>query len=111
MAGALALMMLNRLQMLKESRGQECKRPDRKREREERRERGGKKPARDAAGPYQDPRGDVTNRRVTSVSFFQHKVVPVFPPFPSATQQYASKPFLAAFLASNPPLSYQYHIC
>lgn len=29
MAGALVLLMLNRLQMLKESRGQECKRPDR----------------------------------------------------------------------------------
>lgn len=39
MAGALALMTLNRLQMLKECRGQECKRPDRERER---RGRGGK---------------------------------------------------------------------
>lgn len=28
MAGALVLLMLNRLQMSKESRGQECKRPD-----------------------------------------------------------------------------------
>ena len=41
MAGALALMMLNRLQMLKESRGQECKRPDGERERERERERRG----------------------------------------------------------------------
>lgn len=39
MAGALALMMLNRLQMLKESRGQECKRPDREREERTRREK------------------------------------------------------------------------
>lgn len=50
MAGVLALMMLNRLQMLKERRGQECKRTDRQREKE--RERTGrKKQARDAAGP------------------------------------------------------------
>lgn len=31
----------------------------------------------------QDPTGYVTNRRVTSVSFFQHKVIPLFPPLPS----------------------------
>lgn len=92
MAGALVLLMLNRLQMLKESRGQECKRPDR-----ERRGRGGKSKHETPLHP-QDPTGDVTNRRVTSVSFFQHKVIPLFPPLSS---QFVSKPFLAEFLTSN----------
>lgn len=50
MAGALVLLMLNRLQMLKESRGQECKRPDG--------ERRGEKYERDAAAaPPRTPRG------------------------------------------------------
>lgn len=89
MAGALVLMILNRLQMLKESRGQECKRPDRETE------RAGESQG-DPAGPP-DPTGDVTNCWVTSVSFFQHKAIPLFPPL-----RYVSKLFLAAaFLRSS----------
>lgn len=87
--GALVFMMLNRLQMLKESRGQECKRPDRESERERKQET--------LLAP-EDPTGDLTNHRVTSVSFFQHKVIPLLPPLPSQQLRYMSKPFLASIL-------------
>lgn len=108
MAGALALMMLNRLQMLKESRGQECKRPDTHRERK--RTRRGKS-KQETLLALEDPTGDMTNRRVTSVSFFQHKVIPLFPPLPPqhydtcqslSWQQHSSHP--ASFLLSIPYL-------
>lgn len=51
----------------------------------------------------QDPTGDVTNCRVTSVSLFQHRVIPLFPPLPFTTLRYVSKSFLAAFLTSSLP--------
>lgn len=69
MVGAAELMRLNRLQMLKESRGQQCKRPDSKRVHKQ-----------ETLQAPQGPTGDMTNRWVISVSFFQHKVIPLFPP-------------------------------
>lgn len=83
MAGALVLLMLNRLQMLKESRGQQ--RPNR----EGRRRRG-------KVSTRRTPWGDTTVRRVTSVSFFQHKIAPL--PFPSPTRR-----CVEAFPGSAPP--------
>lgn len=58
-----------------------------------------KKSAQDTPAPHppQDPTGDMTNHRVTSVSFFQHKIIPLFPPLPL---RYVSKSFLAPFLPS-----------
>lgn len=94
MAGALVLLMLNRLQMLKESRGQQS--PDR----EGKRRRG-------KVSTRQTPRGDITVRRVTSVSFFQHRITSLLSPLPPGD---VSKPFLAASLPITPPSSYQYHI-
>lgn len=94
MAGALVLLMLNRLQMLKESRRQQC--PDR----EGRRRRG-------KVGTRRTPRGDMTVRRVTSVSFFQHKITPLLSRLLPGD---VSKPFQAVFLPPTPPPSYQYHI-
>lgn len=62
MTGAPVFVILNRLQMLKKSRGRRSKRPDSRRE--------------TPPGPLRTPQGDVTNRRVTSVSVFQRRVNP-----------------------------------
>ncbi|CAJ1059983.1 Hypothetical predicted protein [Xyrichtys novacula] len=98
MAGALVLMILNRLQMLKEGRGQECKRPDRKTE------QAGETQEETLPAP-QDPTGDVTNHWVTSVSFFQHKVIPLFPPLLDTCQSLPG----SSIPQVQPPPSYQYH--
>lgn len=96
MAGALVLLMLNRLQMLKESRGQRC--PDR----EGRRPRGESKHQTDPTGGRDRPPGHIS----LLLSTLNHSS-----PFPSPSRRCVLRPFLPVFLPPTPPpplLSIQY---
>lgn len=89
MAGALVLLMLNRLQMLKESRGQQC--PDR----EGRRPRGESKHQTDPTGGRDCPPGHIR----LLLSTLNHSS-----PFPSPSRRCVMRPFLPVSAPPPTPL-------